>query len=229
MIPSSDSPRIVLASASPRRQALLKAGGVRFEVRVSALDESPYHHPSAPRASALKTAMAKASAVAPNLPRDTIVIGADTLVVLEDGAYTKPANRDEARRMLARLSGRRHEVITGLALHRVGGETLVDADVAGVHFRQLDPAAIDRYLASGEADDKAGAYGIQGEGADFITEVEGDLTCVIGLPLLRLEALFLQMTGLALFNGRRPLGIARMAFPDLDRLPPACFQGLRQA
>jgi septum formation protein len=131
--------------------------------------------------------------------------------------------------MLEMLSGRTHTVITALALVRAGGEALVDAVTAGVTFNVLEQALIKSYLDSGEADDKAGAYGIQGLGAKFVARVEGDLTCVIGLPLGRLGQMFREMTGRELFAGQTLLAIALRAFPDLAELPQECLGGIEAA
>ena len=138
----------------------------------------------------------------------------------------KPDDRAHARAMLGRLSGRAHRVITAMALLRSGGEALVDAVEAGVAFHALGEELIDAYVASGEADDKAGAYGIQGLGARLVAAVEGDLTCVIGLPMGRLRSMLVEMTGRDPMAGVSLRAAARAAFPDLDRLDPACLAGI---
>ncbi len=218
-------PPIVLASVSPRRRALLQAGCGDFEAREPSVNEHLLRRGD-PRAVVLKTALAKATDVGSTLSQGTIVIAADTMVVVDDGVFNKPRDRAEARRMLRRLSGREHEVITGLAVLRVGGESVLDADQATVRFHALDAPAIAAYVDSGEADDKAGAYGIQGRGAEFVAVVEGDLTCVIGLPLGRLCELFKEMTGADLLAGVSPRRAALDAFEELMRLPAACLDGI---
>ena len=217
--------RLVLASRSPRRQALLRAGGIAFEVRISDVDESKLMG-GPPRAVALKTALAKADAVAGDFPQGTLIVAADTMVVYGGRIFNKPADRQEARAMLRTLSGQTHTVVTSLALARVGGETLLDAVEAGVLFNPLADELVESYVDSGEADDKAGAYGIQGLGARLVAAVEGDLTCVIGLPLARLREMAQQMLGEDLFAGHSLRQVALKAFPDLTILPPACLAGI---
>ena len=217
---------LVLASASPRRRALLAAGGVLFEVRVSDVDESEHLNAGTPRAAAMKTALAKAEAVAGGCAPDMLVLGADTMVVVDGEILNKPADREEARAMLRRLAGRTHEVVTGVALARAGGEALVDAEIAEVRFHPLDERLIENYVASGEADDMSGAYGIQGLGARLVAAVEGDITGVIGLPLGRLREMGLRMTGADLFGGRNLRAVALAAYGDLARLDPACLAGI---
>ena len=207
---------------------MLRAGGVDFDVRVSGVNEDE-HMKGAPRAVALRTAMAKADEVAAWLSDGELVLAADTMVVVDNQIYNKPEDRREARRMLEALSGRTHTVVTAVALERAGGEALVDAVTAGVTFNFLDQELIESYLESGEADDKAGAYGIQGLGAKFVARVEGDLTCVIGLPLGRLGQMFREMTGRELFAGQTLLEIAMRAFPDLAELPAECLSGINAA
>ena len=219
-----DTP-LVLGSASPRRQALLRAAGLDFIVQPADIDESE-HVSGSPRACALKTALAKAVALAPRCPEGALLLTADTIVALDGRVLGKPSGRDDARRMLRDLSGRTHTVHTGLALMRIGGEVIVDAVAPGVTFHALDDALIDAYLASGEADDKAGAYGIQGLGARFVARVDGDLTGVIGLPMKRLREIFEEMTGRDPFGGRSPRRIALEAFADLASLPEACLAGI---
>lgn len=220
----SDSP-LILGSASPRRQALLKAAGMDFIVAPADIDESE-HESGTPRASALKTALAKAVALAPGYPDNTLILTADTIVALGDQVFSKPTDRDEARRMLRQLSGQTHTVFTGLTLMRVGGEAIVDAVAAGVTFNELDDALVDAYLASGEADDKAGSYGIQGLGSEFVACVDGDLTGVIGLPMKRLREIYEEMTGRDPFAGLSLRRIALEAFSDLAALPEACLWGI---
>lgn len=217
--------KLVLASASPRRRALLSAGGVEFVARVSGVDEEALAH-GTPRAIALKTALAKASDVAASMETGVAVLGADTMVILEERLLVKPVDRADARRMLRELSGRTHTVVTAVALLRAGSEALVDAVYADVTFNELSDGQIAAYVESGEADDKAGSYGIQGLGARFIAAVEGDLTCVIGLPLGRLREMHLELVGTDLFGGRVLRDVALTAFPDLITLPEACLAGI---
>lgn len=181
-----DSIRVILASASPRRRQLLTAAGIQFDVIESQMPEQ--HIAGEPaRDYAIRMARDKARAVSSRLP-DAIVIGADTIVVCENQILEKPADADDARRMLGTLSARTHTVITAFALAR-GGEILESSPVeSNVTFRKLDDAEIDDYIATGEPFDKAGAYGIQGVGGGFIAHVEGSRDNVMGLPTERVVA-----------------------------------------
>ena len=155
--------KLILASASPRRQALLRGGGVDFEIRVSGVNEED--HAKGPREpSRSRPPWPRPARVAEGLEPGTIVLAADTMVIMDEKLFNKPADRGEARQMLRALSGRTHTVVTALALLRAGAEALVDAVYADVTFNALGDELIEAYLASGEADDKAGAYGIQGRG-----------------------------------------------------------------
>lgn len=217
---------LILASQSPRRRALLAASGIEFEIRVSDIDETLHLVAGAPRVVALKTALAKGEAVAETDPAGRLILSADTIVVIDGEILNKPSDRAEARDMLGRLSGRAHEVITGVALLRAGGEALVDAVSARVLFHRLNSALIDAYVDSGEADDKAGSYGIQGLGARLVAAVAGDLTGVIGLPMGRLRGMLIEFTGQDWLAGRSLRADARAAFADLSTLDSACLGGI---
>ncbi len=171
--------RLILASASPRRSELLRVAGFDFEVRSRPVEEirAPGE---APEPYARRLARAKAEAAWEG--RDEIVLAADTIVVLGDCVLEKPANEEDARRMLRLLSARTHDVITGICLRHAGGE-IVDAETTRVHFVALTDREIDEYIASGEAMDKAGAYGIQGRASKFVDRIEGCYFNVMGLPL----------------------------------------------
>ena len=178
--------RVVLASASPRRRQLLNLIGIAHAVRPANIDESPRPR-EAPRRHAERLAREKASAVATRDP-DLITIGADTVVVINRTVLGKPANGDEAARMLGLLSGREHVVITAVAVSR--GKKLRSAiEEVRVKFRSLNDDEIQAYIATGEPMDKAGAYGIQGFGATVVERIEGDYFAVMGLPLVRLVGL----------------------------------------
>jgi septum formation protein len=179
--------RLILASASPRRRELLARLGLPFEVRPSGLEE-----PLTPgvAAAALATALARAKArdVADRIRAagegPALVLGADTLVVLDGRPLGKPASRDEARLMLRGLRGRPHRVVTGLALHEVPtAREAVEAVTSEVLMRAYSDAEIDAYVATGEPDDKAGAYAVQGAGGRLVDRVDGCFTNVVGLPL----------------------------------------------
>ena len=181
-----DSIKVILASGSPRRRQLLGAAKITFDVIESRMPEQ--HIAGEPaRDYALRMARDKARAVSSRFP-DAIVIGADTIVVCENQILEKPADADDARRMLGTLSARTHTVITAFALAR-GGEILESSPVESrVTFRKLADAEIDDYIATGEPFDKAGAYGIQGVGGGFIAHVEGSRDNVMGLPTERVVA-----------------------------------------
>ncbi len=181
-----DSSKVILASASPRRRQLLAAAGIEFEVIESFVPER--HVAGEPaRDYALRMAREKAGAVSARFP-ESIVIGADTIVVCETRILEKPANAGDARWMLEMLSGRTHTVVTAFALAR-GGKILESSPVESqVTFRNLAEAEIDDYIATEEPFDKAGAYGIQGIGGGFISQVEGSRDNVMGLPTERVVA-----------------------------------------
>jgi septum formation protein len=180
------APRIVLASASPRRRELLALVGIRHEVRPADIDETPLAG-EAPAACACRLANAKAQAVLA-LDPDAIAIGADTIVVVDGEILGKPADAADAERMLARLSGRSHDVYTAIAVAR-RDLTASAIERVSVTFRALSADAIRAYVATGEPLDKAGAYGIQGYGATIVERVDGDYFSVMGLGLRRLVEL----------------------------------------
>ncbi|MGI6082371.1 MAG: Maf family protein [Limnochordia bacterium] len=177
---------IVLASASPRRRELLTSLGVPVRVMIPQVSEAEYAS-SDPVDLARKLADAKASSVSCMVP-DAVVIAADTIVVHQDAMLGKPRDADHARHMLAALSGKRHRVVTGVAVvSRKGSpKTLVDHEVTVVEFKPLRSSEIEAYIASGEYADKAGAYGIQGLASLFVTRIEGCYFNVVGLPLAKL-------------------------------------------
>jgi len=167
---------LILASASPRRRQLLEMLGIPVEVRPSQVPE--VRKPGeGPRDYALRLAHDKASAV----PGD-LVLAADTIVVLDDQLLEKPVDEDDAVRMLLRLQGRTHHVITAVALR--AGKTVFEAvDVTAVTFRSAREGMLRAYARTGEPMDKAGAYGIQGYGAALVEGIDGDFFGVMGLPI----------------------------------------------
>jgi septum formation protein len=181
---SGEPVRVVLASQSPRRRDLLSLVGIAHEVRPANIDES-YRPGETPRQHAERLAREKAKAIeAP----DAVTIGSDTIVVVDGDVLGKPRDREEAARMLRRLSGRSHTVITAVAAEWKG--TLLSAvEEVDVTFRPLSDNDIDAYVATGEPMDKAGAYGIQGYGATIVERVDGDYFAVMGLALNRLARL----------------------------------------
>lgn len=173
-------PLIVLASGSPRRKEILASLGLRFEARVSNVDESLLPGED-PFDAAERLARAKAGAAAVGAP-EAFVVAADTLVVLESVALGKPKDRGDVRRMLAALAGRAHDVVTGVACAH-GGRIVSGRETTRVVFAPMSPAEIEAYAATGEPDDKAGAYALQGIGGLFVERVEGSSSNVVGLPV----------------------------------------------
>ena len=189
-----DNPLLVLGSGSPRRAALMQQVGLPFVQWNSAAAE-PDPGEGTAAAHALETARLKARSVQQAVRahygpgRPTIVIGADTVVHLDGALLGKPADDDAAARMLRLLAGRTHQVYTGVSLACSDGRQVEDCAETQVWMRPLSATQIARYLASGEAADKAGAYGIQGGGALFIERIEGCYYNVVGLPLALLSTL----------------------------------------
>jgi nucleoside triphosphate pyrophosphatase len=179
--------KLILASASPRRAEILRTAGVPFTVVSSAVDETPYPNES-PQEHVQRLAAAKAELVAARAVGPAIVIAADTVVTLEGKVLGKPRSSDDARKMLALLSGRTHSVLTGVALIRlpdVERRSFVESTL--VYFAQLSDRDIIQYLATDEPYDKAGAYAIQGRGGRYIPRIEGCYYNVVGLPLAHLS------------------------------------------
>jgi nucleoside triphosphate pyrophosphatase len=180
----SSAPRLVLASASPRRSALLAGLGLTFTVRPAHLDETP--RPGEPPADlVLRLARAKASAVADRAASPPeLVLAADTEVILDDAPLGKPADDADAARMLRALAGRAHDVVTGVALFDgATGRMVSGVERTRVAFAPMSEREIAWYVASGEPRDRAGAYAIQGLAALFVTGVDGNWGNVVGLPL----------------------------------------------
>ena len=171
---------IILASASPRRRELLQQIGCSFRVEVSQAEEVDCQGLQ-PSVVVEKNAYLKAAAVAALYP-DMPVLGANTVVSLDDDIFGKPKDKEQAREMLTRLSGRTHQVSTGIAI-AWHNQIWQAYETTEVDFAPLSPAEIDRYLATGEHADKAGAYGIQGRAAVFIEQIRGSYSNVVGLPL----------------------------------------------
>jgi septum formation protein len=174
-------PRLILASASPRRRELLAQVGIVPDANVdSGVDETPARGEE-PQALAVRLARLKAEAV--SAAPDEIVLAADTVVALGRRVLGKPAEASQAATFLRLLSGRRHRVITGLAV-RHAGRSWTRAVTTAVRFRRLDLAAIEAYLASGEWQGKAGGYAIQGRAGGFVPWIGGSYSNVVGLPLV---------------------------------------------
>ena len=188
-------PHVILASQSPRRRELLTLVGIAHEVRPAHIDEA-YLSGEHPRAHAERLACEKAGVVARDAPH-ALVIGGDTIVVVDGDVLGKPRDDADAAAMLTRLSGRSHTVITAVAVQWRGVARCAVEEV-NVTFHPLTPAEIDAYIATREPMDKAGAYGIQGYGATIVARVDGDYFAVMGLPLQRLVRL---MAGLGVRYG----------------------------
>jgi septum formation protein len=180
-------PRLVLASASPRRRELLAGLGLCFAVRPASVDETPRAGESA---AALVERLAREKAGAVAGPGE-VVVGADTVVALDGALLGKPADDGEAAAMLARLAGREHEVLTGIAVHDADNRrAAATVERSRVRFAAMSPRDVAWYVASGEPRDKAGAYAVQGRAALFVTAVLGNYSNVVGLPLPALRRLF---------------------------------------
>lgn len=186
---------LILASASPRRQELLRNAGISFTVQAADIDETPLVGES-PQECAERLARGKALAVFQNHPQN-YVLGADTIVVVDDNILGKPRGADDAVRMLRLLSGRTHVVITGVCLASpaasgrlpVAVHTKTSSETTRVTFCELSGDEIREYVATGEPMDKAGAYAIQGIASRWIPRIEGDYSNVVGLPVALVHAM----------------------------------------
>ena len=179
----SSSTRYILASGSPRRKEILSRLGFEYEIKVSDCSEEHDDMPPASIVEELSRRKAQAVADQPDTDGECIIIAADTLVALDGKVLGKPADRADSERMIRALSGRAHQVYTGVTLiHLPSGKRSTFSDRTDVHVRELTDAEIREYVDSGEGDDKAGAYAIQGEFGRFITAFEGSRDNVIGFP-----------------------------------------------
>ena len=181
--------QLVLASQSPRRKELLGLFGIPFTVRVADIDETM--DPAAP-ADREVARVSRLKALATPRTADDVVVAADTIVVCQDRVLGKPHSEAEARQMLQLLSGRDHQVMTGVTV-LLGDKEAVFTQITDLHFRELTDKEIDRYIATGEPMDKAGAYGIQGGAALFAQRMVGDYYNVMGLPVCRLYEILTQL------------------------------------
>jgi septum formation protein len=186
----TQAPRIVLASQSPRRRDLLTLIGIAHAVRPADIDERVLPNED-PVACVERLAREKAAAIAA-VDRDALVIGADTIVVIDDRILNKPLDAADAVSMLRTLQGRSHHVYSAVCV-AWGDRVAAGVEAVRVHFRVMTPAEVDAYVATGEPMDKAGAYGIQGYGATIVDRIEGDFFAVMGLPLVRLVGLLREV------------------------------------
>ena len=180
--------QLILASQSPRRKELLGLFRIPFTVRVADIDESM--DPADPFGEVARVSRLKALAVARE--SDDVVIAADTIVVCDNQVLGKPKDEADAKKMLRLLSGRDHQVMTGLTVLR-GTQVLTCTEVTDIHFRTLTDREIDDYIRTGEPMDKAGSYGIQGGAALFAEKLCGDYFNVVGLPVCRLSQLLKEI------------------------------------
>jgi nucleoside triphosphate pyrophosphatase len=182
---------LVLASASPRRAELLRAAGIPFDVVPADVDERQHGGEDA-GTYVQRLATAKAAHVAKAQPGRP-VLGADTTVVVDGEVLGKPLDAAEAVAMLGRLSGRSHRVLTGVCLIGADGRSETSVASTTVEFRAVTAPEIERYVASGEPMDKAGAYAIQGGAGGFVTRIDGDYDNVVGLPVALIQAMCLRL------------------------------------
>ena len=184
---------LILASTSPRRRRLLAEAGYRFRSASPLCEEAGFPPGADPELSAARAAEAKAASVASRLAKG-VVIGADTIVVLAGEIIGKPADRADARRILGRLSGSTHRVVTGVCvIDAASGRRLSRTVSTEVVLGEMSASEIDRYVESGESDGKAGAYAIQESGDRFVKELRGSLTNVVGLPMEALREMLLEL------------------------------------
>lgn len=188
-----ERPRLILASRSPQRRAILEQLGVPFEVRPADVEELAHGDP---REVTVENALRKASA-AGGAASGELVLGVDTVVELGGTLHGKPLDEDGARATLTALGGATHTVVSGLALRRGDGDVRTSVAATDVSFRELDELMLAWYLRSGEWRGRAGAYAIQGRGAALVRRIEGDYLNVVGLPLAALLELWPGLLALA--------------------------------
>ena len=191
---------IVLASASPRRKEILENYNVKFNIIKSGINEVILGHES-PVQAVVRLALEKGMDVASKNQGD-LVIAADTIVVLDDTILGKPKDESDAYKTLNSLSGREHQVVTGISLINLAeNKKVVDYVVSEVKFKHLSDKVISDYLKTGEFQDKAGAYGVQGYGALLVDEIKGDYFNIVGLPISKLSDLLIKYFDINLFYG----------------------------
>lgn len=190
-MPKSTHKQIVLASGSPRRQKLLKQIGLDFTVHPSEFEEKDTH--LSPKELALHNAIGKAQSTARHY-RDAIIIGADTIGAVNEHILNKPKDTEDAKRILRLLSNTTHKVITAICVFdSKNNKNITAVETTFVTIDRLEEADIEAYIASGEGEDKAGSYAIQGLGSLFVKKIEGDYFNVVGLPIYRLRKMLEKM------------------------------------
>ena len=187
----TSTPRILLASASPRRAELLRAAGFEFDIQPANVDESVRPGETSDTY-VRRLADAKAAAVFPGAG-GRVVLAADTIVVVENAMLGKPIDPADAARMLGLLSGRRHQVLTGVAIRAAGRRSLTRVEATTVEFAPLSSEEISWYVASGDPLDKAGAYAVQGLASRFVTRIDGSYSNVVGLPVALVHAMLKEV------------------------------------
>ncbi len=192
--------KIILASSSPRRKEILENTNVKFDIIKSEIDEVILDN-ELPSQVVMRLAFEKCIDIAAK-HRESLVIGADTVVVLDDIILGKPKDIDEAIAMITQLSGKTHQVITGISLiNLTANKKIIDYVVSNVKFKDLSAEDIKDYIQTNESLDKAGAYGIQGYGALLVEEIQGDYFNIVGLPISRLSDLLKQHFSINIFYG----------------------------
>ncbi len=191
---------IILASASPRRKEILENANVKFDVVKSTINEVILDQ-ELPSQVVMRLAFEKCMDIASKNEND-LVIGADTIVVLDDIILGKPKDKEDATSMIKKLSGKTHQVITGISLINLNvNKKIIDYVVSNVKFKDLSEEDIKDYIQTNESLDKAGAYGIQGYGAILVEEIQGDYFNIVGLPISRLSDLLKKHFSINLFYG----------------------------
>lgn len=191
---------IILASASPRRKEILENTNTKFEIIKSEIDEVILDN-ELPSQVVMRLAFEKSIDIALKHP-DSLVIGADTVVVLNNNILGKPKDSSDAFNMIKQLSGKTHQVITGISLINLNAnQKIIDYVVSNVKFKNISEEDIKDYIQTNESLDKAGAYGIQGFGAMLVEEIQGDYFNIVGLPISRLSDLLKKHFNINLFYG----------------------------
>jgi septum formation protein len=180
--------KLILASGSPRRVKLLNEAGIHFEQIIPGIDEDGEDWKN-PFQTALILARKKAESVSQNMSENSVVLGCDTIVVINNEILGKPYSPNEALEMLTKLSGNCHTVCSAISLQQPNGAAFSDYELTNVYFHNIDKAGLLKYIETGEPLDKAGAYGIQGAGGFLVDRIEGNLDNVIGLPMKLLDEL----------------------------------------